>query len=126
MQKFTKADRERIEALRFKLRDKADEIDAMSEPLAEMVSQVNDLIREYNEIVTEANGVLEDITSEVTNAIDEKSERWQESERGEAIISWRDELENAQMEEVEEIEVPAMPTLDHDGQLENVPEEASL
>jgi len=126
MHKFSKADIERIGDLRGKLRDKADEIEAAFEPLAAMISNLNDLITAYNEIVTEANGVIEDIANEVQSEIDDKSEKWQEGERGSAIIEWQNELAGFMLEDVEAIDVPEVPTLDHDGQLENIPEQANV
>lgn len=124
--KFSKQDSKRIADLIGKLGAQRDVIEAMWEPLAEMIDKINGEIDAYNEIVTEANGVVEDIASEVESYIDDKSDNWRDGERGSAMQDWLGELQNATLEEVEQIEVPEQPTLDHDGTLENIPEEASF
>ena len=125
-QKFSKADLTRIGDLRTSLREKADEIEAAFEPLAALVTNINALIAEYNEIITEANGVIEDIAREVQDGIDEMSEKWQEGDKGSAIIEWQSELESFALETVDDVEVPEGLTFDHDGQLENIPEYANV
>lgn len=124
--KFSKQDSKRIADLIGKLGAQRDVIEAMWEPLTEMIDKINGEIDAYNEIVTEANGVVEDIASEVESYIDDKSDNWRDGERGSAMQDWLGELQNATLEEVEQIEVPEQPTLDHDGTLENIPEEASF
>jgi hypothetical protein len=126
IQKFSKADLTRISDLRGTLREKADEIETAFEPLAELISNINSLIAEYNEIITEANGVIEDIAREVQDGIDDMSEKWQEGDKGSAIIEWQSELESFSLETVDDVEVPEGLTLDHDGQLENIPEQANV
>lgn len=124
--KFSKDDSKRIADLIHRLGEQRDVIEALWEPLTELIDKINGEIDAYNEIITEANGVVEDIASEAESAYDEKSEKWQEGDRGQAVYEWFSELQNAQMEEVEQIEVPEQPTLDHDGTLENLPEEAAF
>ena len=126
MHKFSKADIERISELRSKLREAADEIVTAYEPLNSEVAHINTLLEAYNELLTEANGVIEDIASEVQSEIDDKSEKWQEGDRGQAIIDWQSDLENFEFEALEMLDDIEVPELDHDGQLENLPEQANV
>lgn len=124
--KFSKQDEKRIADLMHRLGEQRDVIEALWEPLTEMIDKINGEIEAYNEIVTEANGVVEDIASEVESYIDDKSDNWRDGERGSAMQDWLSELQNATLEDVEQLEVPEQPTLDHDGTLENIPTEPSF
>ena len=124
--KFSKADAKRVSDLQGELREMADEIDAAFETINEPIAAVNALIEAYNEKLQEARGVIEDIASEVESYIDDKSDNWRDGERGSAVSDWLSELQSVDLEDVELIEVPEAPTLDHDGTLENIPQEASL
>jgi len=126
MHKFSKADIERISELRSKLREAADEIVTAYGPLNSEVANINTLLEAYNQLLTEANGVIEDIASEVQSEIDDKSEKWQEGDRGQAIIDWQSDLENFEFEALEMLDDIEVPELDHDGQLENLPEQANV
>ncbi len=56
----------------------------------------------YNSTVNEAKGFADDIASVNQEIYDERSEKWQESEKGEAAKEWIDEWESAELEEFED------------------------
>jgi hypothetical protein len=76
------------------------------EPLKESAQKISDAIAEYNTLVedkkgnidlaieelnsaiSEANGFAENIASEIQAYIDERSEKWQDSDRGSAYNDW--------------------------------------
>jgi chromosome condensin MukBEF complex kleisin-like MukF subunit len=60
-------------------------------------------IERVEALLSEARCILEELRDDLQAAFDEKSERWQESERGEAAQEEIDNLENA-CASVEEIE----------------------
>ena len=124
--KFTKKESERLADYQAELREKANEIEAEFEKLSEPIAAINSLIADYNEKLQEARGFVEDIANEVESYTDDKSDNWRDGERGSAIIDWLNELQSVSLEDVEEIEMPEAPTFDHDGTLENIPQEASL
>jgi len=124
--KFSKEESSRLADYVGKLQEQRDTIGALWEPLTLMITNINAEIDTYNEIVQEARGFVEDIASEVESFVDDKSDKWRDGERGEAIQSWLDELRGVELEDVEQVEVPEEPTFDHDGTLENIPQEASL
>jgi hypothetical protein len=84
----------------------------------ELESKIEDLIREFNEKVVdplneklnEVRGFVEDIKNERQGEFDDKSERWQEGERGEAAQEWIQRYESAEseLEEMSQIEVPTL------------------
>lgn len=124
--KFSKQDSKRLDDMRAELQEIAAKIAEAMGALEDPIAAVNTLIEEYNEKLQEARGIIEDVASEVEGFIDEKSDNWRDGERGQAIQSWLDELQNVDLEDVETIEAPDMPNLDHDGTLENIPQEAML
>lgn len=107
--KFSKTDTERTEGLAQKIRDKRAEleeaIDELNGKLEDEVSSINETVGELNELLSEANGVVEDIAAEMQGEFDDKSEKWQEGERGEATAEWINELDAFNLEEVEEYKI---------------------
>lgn len=85
-------------------------------------------IARYNEVISEARGFAEDIASQADSDFDEKSERWQEGDKGQAASQWRSEWENAGLDDVE-IEYPADFEFEDESKrselLEALPEEMS-
>lgn len=71
-------------------------LDSLAEPLSDYNGALNDL-REF----------AQEIASDIQSYVDERSDRWQEGERGEAYRSWQGEWESYDydLEEVE-IEMP--------------------
>ena len=82
----------------------------------------------YNDIVEEARGFVEDIANTADGEFDDKSEKWQEGERGQEARDWIDAWQNEPFDALEiafpdELILPDDET-DHDGRLENLPEAA--
>lgn len=81
----------------------------------------------YNELLDEARGFAQDVASQADQDISEKSERWQESDKGQAAQEWKGEWEDLSLDDVE-IELPEpidFGELQHAGDLESAPEEMS-
>lgn len=100
--KFTKEDLARRDEYVTNLRaewrrvDKA--VEAYNAAMSENKAELEKLIGHYNNELGEASGWMEDVCSRLSAEYDEKSEKWQESERGEAVRSWIDELEGLDLE----------------------------
>jgi hypothetical protein len=79
----------------------------------------------YNSMLREAEAFAQDIAETARDAFDEKSERWQESSRGQAALSFTEEWENVNLEEVDDEGTirPDQPISGH-GCLARVPVEA--
>lgn len=67
---------------------KAEKDNAEAE-IAKAVSLVNDRINDLNAIIENANELRDQIQSEIADYIGEKSDKWQEGERGQAFEDWR-------------------------------------
>lgn len=126
--KLTKPEMVRRDYLVAKLAEMRDELEKRVEDVNDALDTAVEALRqgivEYNELVEEARGFSSDIASQAQEDIGDKSERWQESERGEAAKSWADEWESADFEDVElpQIERIDLGALDHDGTLGELPE----
>lgn len=126
MKSISKADQQRLQDLQDKLADAASDVDTEFTELAGVIEKINNAIAAYNTIVAETNGVIEDIANELESYIGERSEKWQESDAGDAAGEWLSELQNAALEDVELLEFPELPEgLDQHGGLENIPLEAN-
>lgn len=78
----------------------------------------------YNEAISNANEWQSGIVEEIQEYIDSKSEKWQEGDKGQAFVSWKEQYEE-ELETVE-LEKPDEVTFDNDNPselLDQKPEE---
>lgn len=83
----------------------------LNEKISELVAEFNEkYLGPLNEKIDEARGFVEDIKNERQEEFDDKSERWQDGERGEAAQEWLQAWENAEaeLETVTDAEAPVM------------------
>lgn len=109
----------RLEAAKSALETEVDRFNAI---LFNQFDEVKASVDSYNDLVRETNDFLAATYADMEIFFSEKSERWQEGERGEAYSTWMNEwgisLGDIQIDAVDEIE---MPDCDHAEQLENLP-----
>ena len=122
--------------------DKKHELDSLYAEIDNKHSELIDAISAYNAELTVTRDELEAIVTEFRNwkdglqeAYEEKSERWQEGEKGSAVCEWLDSMEDSVSSaenayEFEEIDEPNCPESSHD-ELEDwvsnyLPEEQQL
>jgi uncharacterized phage infection (PIP) family protein YhgE len=113
-----------ISALRNKEAQIREEEEAMTAALAQMTDGVNGLVQQYNAILADAQAFVEGKASEFRDAYDEKSEKWQEGDRGQATESFTCDWENADLQELEEISIVEPDTIEANAAdvLEGLPE----
>lgn len=107
--KLTKTDEQALEKLHKEadeLKDKlAVEADAANEKIQEAVEHLNGFVRAYNEKVSEIREKIGEIASNFRGEFDDKSESWQEGDRGQEVDSFIQEWESADATEVDEVEI---------------------
>ena len=110
--KLTRSEETRRDILADKLRDARMILDeavaAQVAIIEDAYAAINAALVPYNEIVEEARGFVEDIASERESEWDDKSERWQEGDRGEAAREWISQWQDAadcEIETVDDLEV---------------------
>ena len=131
--KLDKQDTARRDKLVEELRDGRgvleDAVSTFNAAVEELKAPLLAALEKYNEIVEEARGFVEDIASTADGQFDDKSEKWQEGDKGQAARNWIDAWQNEPFDALEiafpdELTLPDEET-DHDGRLENLPEEAT-
>ena len=95
-------------------------INALASLLESQADEVKGAISSYNETLANSRSLLEDVACELDSEFENKSERWQEGERGEAVRAWIDLFEET-CNDLEDLE---MPEFSHSEALTGLPEEA--
>jgi hypothetical protein len=76
-------------------------VEVFNERTAALHEDVDKAVEEYNELLSEVRGFAEYIAIAADDEIGNKSDKWAESERGEAATSWRDQWEGYSPDEIE-------------------------
>lgn len=129
--KLDKGEKDRLAGYINDLKAASDELDTAMGEYRDAVRAAQDTLETkvaaYNEVLQEARGFVEDIASERRGQFDDKSEKWQEGDKGQAAGEWIDAFEQAELDGFEivwpEELSDDMPT--HASALEALPEEAS-
>lgn len=91
------------------------------------VESINEEIRAFNEVVEEMQGWTEDIANEIQEYVDERSDNWRDSDKGQAIGDWLTEWQNFSIDTIDELRAedvaPDFPDTD---EFENLPDEAEV
>lgn len=81
------------------------ELQRFDEAVQDAAVPVQQAIESYNEALRNAAEFVENVASDLQSVYDEKSEKWQESERGENFKRWIEEWESIVLDDAE-IEIP--------------------
>lgn len=76
-------------------------VDAYNQVLAEAKDTLAEAVQAYNDKLSEARDFAGQIAADADNDISDKSDKWQEGERGQAAVAWKDEWENARFDDIE-------------------------
>lgn len=81
--------------------------------------------QDYNGALADAKTFVEEVADRLRGEYDEKSEKWQESDRAQEINDFIEQWENVDLEEVDESETvqPDEIACEHDEALRELPEE---
>jgi hypothetical protein len=121
----------RLDEAEVKVRQAMEELTEAVEGWNEMVrtkweTDVNSFLADYQGAVSEANELRDQIHSEMVEYFDNKSEGWQQGDRGDAYQTWMDEWDHEfatfEIEAPEEIDTPEDDVADL---MEQLPREVS-
>lgn len=73
----------------------------IQELIDEFNSEISQIVQSYNDVASEANAFVEEVKNAQQEYYDERSEKWQESDRGSEYQDWMNEWDI----EIEEVEV---------------------
>lgn len=104
----------KITAARKALQDAVDIYNTQLENLTEVLKDAVDV---YNDIVNDCTAFCEDIANEIDSELEERSEKWLESDKGQAAISWGDQWKDFSCLQ-EDLELPDEVVLDSDDFIE--------
>ena len=83
-----------------------------NESMHAILEKVNVDIQEYNAVAEEAKAFVQGLADTFRSDFDDKSERWQESDRGQEIVGWIETFEEAEIEELTEASLPDLDMAD--------------
>jgi seryl-tRNA synthetase len=96
-----------------------------NDEVAELRPSVEEAVTEFNNLLGEIRQLVSDIVTRGNESIDQKSDKWQESEKGEAAREWVDAWDGLDLSDLDfswpdelEIDVP-----EYDSELEDLPKE---
>lgn len=96
--KITAANQKEIDAYLDKLNEQRKaieaELDAFNDALSAIRGRLEEAVAAYNETVADVRTTFDDIVSEKRSEWEDKSEKWQESYKGQAADLWLSELES--------------------------------
>jgi uncharacterized protein YukE len=69
----------------------ADAVDVFNDGVDLLKEELNAVVKAYNQRVEDANAFIAEIRTEISDFKENKSERWQEGEQGEAYQGWLNE-----------------------------------
>jgi len=102
---FTKSDIKRrddlISEVRLKGADLENAITGFNEGLEQLRGPVTDALAAYNEALGAVGSFAEDLHREQQEEFESKSEKWQETERGQEVSNWIDGIEGLTFYDVE-------------------------
>ena len=109
MKKLTKEQDETRMRLVNELRTIEEEVtDAHGKVISELEA-ANAVIAKYNEKVAEAEAWRDEVTTDMQSYVDERSDKWQESEAGTEYQEWQDSYAELSFETLEELVVTDLP-----------------
>jgi NAD-specific glutamate dehydrogenase len=103
-----------VERLHATQRDLERAIETYNEEASRAFAHVEVVRDRMQALLTEANEWLDEVRTDAQSYFDDRSEKWQESEAGEAYAEWISELETT-LDEIEIAEPDALDVPDLDG-----------
>jgi hypothetical protein len=127
--KLTKGERasltDHIETLQEKLLAIREAEEARSMALASLDETVQTVITDYNGALADAKTFVEETAERLRGEYDEKTERWQEGDKGSAANEFIEQWESVDMEDIDESQTVAPDEIvaEHQEGLEGLPTE---
>ena len=125
--KLNKAEIKERDELVFELRKASNKINVAIAAYNEAVAAQRDILTlavdRYNGLVDDVSAFVGEVTERIDEYIDDKSEKWRDSDKGEVLNEFKNTWGNWSCEEYE-LEVPddiAFEEPDHADELENLP-----
>lgn len=125
MKRFSKDDDRTRAEIVDELNGAVADIDSEFEKVEAAVQAFNQKVDAYNGVLQKARDWQSDVVQQIDDYMGEKSEKWLDGDAGQAYQSWRDDIENETLDDIDQMEVPEKPEPDHVGIIENFPGEVN-
>jgi hypothetical protein len=96
--------RDSLEAAHKEVNSYLDEVNEAIRLANGRIDDLNRLIGVYNDVVADVEMWRDEISGDIESYMDERSEKWQESDKADYYRSWKEEFDNLTVERIEEIE----------------------
>ena len=80
-------------------------VDKYNGALEDLANGIQEAIDEYNQSLEEARQVLADVVSQAEQDLSERSERWLEGDKGQAVQEWKDSIESLMNNDLNDVEL---------------------
>lgn len=104
MRSVARKTRAEIDTFMDAVRDAAVEVNeqhsAVSASLSDLVRPYSDAVARYNEAVTDLNDALSHVVDDINEFVAAKSHQWQQSEAAQRYVTWKSQIEEAKLSEV--------------------------
>lgn len=121
MKKFSKADEARRVGIRDRMREAIQDVNSTASKINDLIHEANEKIGVVNEVFEEARGFREDMVSEIDSYMEDRSEKWQDGDKGQQYQAWKDALEEFSPEDIEPFEEIEEFTDEQADELDNLP-----
>lgn len=122
--KLSKADSKLKDEHAQHLRDAKEKITIQENMMTVAVDALNRAIKDYNGVLADVKTFVDEHAEVWQAEHDDKSEKWQESEKGEAATTLIGEWEGFDADDLDEVEVPDVPESEHADALDALPSES--
>lgn len=122
--KMTKTQIEQIADIAGKIRQKTDELEGevgnINTQITNMIeTNITPLVGQYNDLLSEARELIDTIASDMRGEFDDKSETWQEGERGQTVSDFIQQFEDLDLQEIDTPTFEEL-TIDLDDEASNI------
>ena len=83
-----------IDKFRDRFTDLEQAVDAYNSALESLWTPIADALQSFNEVIDDANAWKRQIVEEIGEYIGDRSDKWQESDRGREYQAWQDEFDS--------------------------------
>ena len=112
MKRLSKAQETSVDDLIGDVRDNERKLVEAHAEMSAAVDNYNDAVAEYNAAATAVQEFRDEVVGDMEAYRDDRSERWQEGDAGQAYQAWIDEWQGLEAEGVEVAECPDDPSSD--------------
>lgn len=110
MKKLNKEQMEQRETHSTTLHTAFEKIEANYSILEDMINDYNKDVDTFNEALAATREFVGEITADMNSYMEDKSEAWQEGDKGGEYAEWRDTWDQMELEDMEHLTMPDNPT----------------